>query len=210
MKPTAADTTPLTSTSKTKDRPATAVKLLEAARHVLERSGYDALTVEAITREAGVNTALIRYYFGGKSGLIAALVDWILDDSVSDMRKRLLSLPAGDERAHILFDSPLRALADAPAYKLFFDLVPRLLEGEELRAKLAEMFSAIREMSVSCLVPDDNDEAAEDVRLIAVITLAIADGLALQLLAEPWSVDPKKAFTFWESLVSAYFADHGE
>ena len=76
--------------------PPTAQRLLEAARRLLARSGYNSLSVEAIGREAGENKALIRYYFGSKNGLIIALVDWLVSDTLWQSRQRLAGA-AGDQ-----------------------------------------------------------------------------------------------------------------
>ena len=43
--------------------------LVDAARRLLARGGYDALRLEAIAAESGQNKAMIRYWFGDKAGL---------------------------------------------------------------------------------------------------------------------------------------------
>jgi AcrR family transcriptional regulator len=46
--------------------------ILDAARQEIARHGYDAATVRAIARRAGVDPRLIRYYFADKGSLAAA------------------------------------------------------------------------------------------------------------------------------------------
>src|SRR5919107_1947140 len=46
--------------------------ILEAARRRFLADGYDQVTVRAIAAEAGVDPALISYYFGSKKGLFGA------------------------------------------------------------------------------------------------------------------------------------------
>ncbi len=57
------------------DLPETAERILEAARRLLLRGGFEALRWDAIAAEAGRNKSAIKYYFGNKKGLILALVD---------------------------------------------------------------------------------------------------------------------------------------
>ena len=62
----------------------TARKLVAAARRLLARGGYEALTVEAVAAEAGAYRDSVRYYFGSKAAFIAAVVDSLAhDQSVS-------------------------------------------------------------------------------------------------------------------------------
>ena len=79
----------------------TARRLLEAARRLLERQGYEALTLEAIGREAGENKSLVWYHFGGKPGLLVALADWILYDQLRELHNQIGELPPGERRAAV-------------------------------------------------------------------------------------------------------------
>ena len=55
--------------------PDTRTRILDAAFRCLATSGYAALSVREIARDAGVNHALINYYFGTKDRLVIAVLD---------------------------------------------------------------------------------------------------------------------------------------
>jgi len=55
--------------------PDTKTRILDAAFRCLATSGYTALSVREIARDAGVNHALISYYFGTKDRLVIAVLD---------------------------------------------------------------------------------------------------------------------------------------
>lgn len=57
-----------------RDREATGQALLEAAKCVFAKHGYDAATTKEIALKAKVNEALIQRYFGGKAGLLEAIL----------------------------------------------------------------------------------------------------------------------------------------
>lgn len=57
-----------------RDREATSRALLEAAQGVFAEQGFDAATTREIACRAQVNEALIQRYFGGKAGLLEALL----------------------------------------------------------------------------------------------------------------------------------------
>jgi TetR/AcrR family transcriptional regulator len=53
-------------------------KLLDAARDLFPRYGYRAVSSRQIGAAAGVNFAMIRYYFGGKPGLYREMLQGVL------------------------------------------------------------------------------------------------------------------------------------
>ncbi|MEU0843804.1 TetR family transcriptional regulator [Streptomyces sp. NPDC005962] len=58
-----------------RDADATRAALLGAARDLIARHGYDAVTVRDIGEHAGVDASLIARYFGSKAALYRAAVD---------------------------------------------------------------------------------------------------------------------------------------
>jgi len=181
--------------------PPTAQRLLDAARRLLARSGYNSLTVEAIGREAGENKALIRYYFGSKDGLLIALVDGLISDTLWQARQRLSALSSLEDRARLVVDTLEAILTDAQSYRLLYDLLPRLLENPAMAKQLAELYRAYRDLNTRALWGDRADEAPIVVRDVAAMTVALTDGLAVQLLAEPGSVDVGTTLATWRSFI---------
>lgn len=49
--------------------------LLQVAELLFAQQGYEAVSVRHLAKEAGVNLAMISYYFGSKEGLFAALIE---------------------------------------------------------------------------------------------------------------------------------------
>ena len=49
--------------------------LLDAARDLMIETGSSDVSLHALARRAGVTAPLVKYYFGGKEGLLTALVD---------------------------------------------------------------------------------------------------------------------------------------
>ena len=49
-------------------------RIIEAAREVFMRDGYDRATVRKIAADAGVDVAMVYYFFGNKEGLFSASV----------------------------------------------------------------------------------------------------------------------------------------
>lgn len=75
--------------ARPRDRRATREALLEAAVEVFARRGYDAATTRELAAAAGVNEGLIQRYFGGKAGLLLA----VLVDCGSEENRGACELP---------------------------------------------------------------------------------------------------------------------
>ncbi|HEY9508053.1 MAG TPA: TetR family transcriptional regulator, partial [Gemmatimonadales bacterium] len=82
-------------------------KILDIAESLFARRGYDRTTIKQIGAGAGLNPALIYYYFAGKEGLYKAVLQRffdtvlsqggaVLDGTIppSDAIRRLLALQA--------------------------------------------------------------------------------------------------------------------
>jgi AcrR family transcriptional regulator len=76
-------------------------RIIEAARDSFMRDGYDKATVRRIAADAGVDVAMVYYFFGNKEGLFAASVltgpehplhqlSVLLDESTEDIGPRLV------------------------------------------------------------------------------------------------------------------------
>lgn len=81
--------------------PTTRDKLLEAAHGVLAEGG--AVTVAEVCGRAGVNVAMVSYWFGGKDGLLDALADHVTTGVIEELdRLAALDLPPAERlRRHV-------------------------------------------------------------------------------------------------------------
>jgi AcrR family transcriptional regulator len=184
----------------------TAMKLLEAARRIVARDGFPGLTLEAIQAESGMNKSLVWYHFGGKSGLIATLVAQveheysrlILDEIAkgTDVRRRL----------DVFIEQQNDPARGAGEYTLFFELLPHILRDPELRARFGEVFDRYRQLDRRTLTPDDSPPDAPELEALSYLTVAVADGLAIQYAADP-DVDLRAALALWKRIISSVLDD---
>ena len=193
----------------TPDLSPTAARILEAARRVLTREGFRGLTFETIAKEAGENPALIRYHFGSKAGLVSALVDSVLYQEATELIEQLTPVPAGDERRGALLTLHEGLPVDVDAYRNFFELIPHILRDDELQPRLRELFDWYRKLDAWALKDAGEQEAPQHIAPMALLTVAIADGIALQKLADP-DLDYAPAFALWRRLVLGYVASGAE
>ena len=129
-----------------------AQRILAGARRVLERDGYEGLTLSRIAAEAGETKSLIVYHFGGKDGLIAALVDSLWHEEDLDLVRRLEDLPDSPaDRVRTLIDVHHSLALMAPEFRMYFDLLPNLLRDARARRSHAELNQTYRSLGVMAL-----------------------------------------------------------
>jgi AcrR family transcriptional regulator len=179
----------------------TAQRLVAAARRLLARGGYEALTVEAVAAEAGAYRDSVRYYFGSKAAFIAAVVESLAHDQSLNAHTETRALPAGDQRVHSMVASDRRLVDDRDGFRDFFALFPHVLLDDDLRLRVAALYDWYRDLYVDGI---DDSAAAHDperLRRLASLMVAMTDGLAVQKLLDPVGVDLESLFALWEEIL---------
>lgn len=54
-------------------------EMLQATLKIIQRGGFEALSLRRVAEDVGVKLPSVQYHFGNKGGLIAALINWALD-----------------------------------------------------------------------------------------------------------------------------------
>ena len=67
-----------------RDKEASKQELLRAGLDVFSKHGYEAATTKMVAAEAGLNEQLITRYFGGKAGLLLAVLAAFVDEEAND------------------------------------------------------------------------------------------------------------------------------
>jgi AcrR family transcriptional regulator len=186
----------------------TAARILDAAKRVLARDGFPALTFANIAAEADENPALIRYHFGSKAGLITTLIDSVLYLESVELIEELASVPPGDERRRALFRLHQRYARDLESYQMFYEIVPHIMRDEELRPHLRALFDWYRKLDAWALGAQAGTDHPAQLEPLALLTVAIADGVALQVQADP-GLDIGPAFEIWRQLIMSYLDGAG-
>jgi len=179
----------------------TAQRLVAAARRLLARGGYEALTVEAVAAEAGAYRDSVRYYFGSKAAFIAAVVDSLAHDQSLNAYAETRSLPAGDQRVHSMVASDRRLVDERDGFRDFFALLPHVLLDDELRLRVAVLYGWYRDLYVDGIGGSAVGRDPERLRRLASLMVAMTDGLAVQKLLDPAGVDLEPLFDLWEDIL---------
>jgi AcrR family transcriptional regulator len=188
----------------------TAQRLVAAARRLLARGGYEAVTVEAVAAEAGAYRDSVRYYFGSKAAFLAAVVDSLAHDQSLNAYAETRSLPAGDQRVHSMVASDRRLVDDRDGFRDFFALLPYVLQDDELRLRVATLYGWYRDLYVDGIDDSRAGHDSERLRRLASLMVAMTDGLAVQKLLDPTGVDLEPLFALWEEIVRREILGEGD
>jgi AcrR family transcriptional regulator len=181
--------------------PPVARNILLAAIRIIERDGFKALTYEAIGAESGEYKDSIRYYFGGKDGLIQAVFDATSHDESLRAYAEGRRHPPGAERIHSTVAAS-RTLSASPGNRVMWELLPHVLRSEHVRQRIADLYEVYRGHYVEVFGPVAEGGQQELVRRYATLLIAVLDGLALQKALDPERVDLDGLFDLWADIVA--------
>jgi AcrR family transcriptional regulator len=167
--------------------PATAQRILKAASSLLAERGYEAVTLENVAAEAGVNKASIRYNFGNKAGLLIAVVDALIHDECLRLAADVETVPE-EERLHAAMVGMRRMIMDADSFRGFFDILPHAFRDPELRTRLFSLYEWWYHQNLTWLgLGTPNAESSEMLMGLAELIAAIPDGLSVQAGLNRWN-----------------------
>ena len=144
---------------------------------------------------------MIGYHFGSKTGLMVALVDWLLYDILRDLQDRVSRLQEGEDQLHVAVDDSRKLIGDVDSYRAFFDLLPHLISTREGRLRMAQLYQGYREMNARAFTSGLSEARSPEARAIGAMHVAFTDGLAIQVLVDPGGVDVQLVSELWEDFV---------
>jgi AcrR family transcriptional regulator len=166
--------------------------LLEAASRVFARSGYHGASVDEVAEEAGYSTGALYSNFDGKEDLFLAVLQRHIERQVRELAETVAERPTVGERARGGAQVWMSFLEREPELVLLFmefwafavrnpEVRPRFAARyADARASLSRMIEkGARELGVELALPSEQLATAID---------ALADGFALQKLADPDAV----------------------
>ncbi len=186
----------------------TARRLVAAARTLLARGGFEALTVEGVAAEAGAYRDSVRYYFGSKAAFIAAVVDSLAHDQSLAAVAETRVQPPGEGRVHALVAGDRQLVDDRDSFRDFFAIFPHVLLDEELRSRVAGLYDWYRDLYAGGMGAT-TATGEERLRRFASLMVAMTDGLAVQKLLDPESVDLDPLFGLWEEMLRRALLEDG-
>ncbi|HWC87683.1 MAG TPA: TetR/AcrR family transcriptional regulator [Solirubrobacteraceae bacterium] len=159
-------------------------ELLEVAERRFYRDGYHGTSLEAITEEAGYTKGAVYSVFESKAGLFLALLDEMIDRRLEEVAAAFAEHPLGPERVKAFAERPVDERAQrwrllAIEFMVHAAREPELLE--QFAARYRRMRAGLAALASETSTPLGADSWA-------IVTLALANGLALERTIDPEAV----------------------
>lgn len=149
--------------------------LISATVEIVAEKGLRGLTFRAIAERAGVNNSLIAHHFGTREALLAAALDWAVEQSIESTD--LLELASEEAFA----DTLLAAITDRPELQAFqYEMILEARRNERYRPPVLHLYARYHEVVAESLRRHGYDGNLE---ATAAATFAAMDGLVLQHMA---------------------------
>jgi len=185
--------------------PSVAREIVAAATRLILRDGYKGLTLRSVAAEAGVYADSVRYYFGGKSGLVEAVALNLSHDLSLNTMESVRAIADEDERMRTIAEVNRRIAEDTDSYRVYWELLPHILADRRWMTREAEDYEWYRRLYAHFFprrpaefhdLPDP-----QRARNMASLMVAVGDGLALQKTLDPDGVDLPAIFALWGEIV---------
>lgn len=161
--------------------PEAARSIVRAAEALVARDGLRGLTLQRLQDEHGVNKGLVWYYFGGKQGLLHAIMRDVTVERCAYVARDIEANSSDDQRVESFIEQIRFVIGDPTAYIAWFDLFPGAVREAEFRAHLRAMYRIWYESNAERFGVAIDDRRAEPYARVAA---AVLDGLLMQRLTE--------------------------
>jgi AcrR family transcriptional regulator len=171
-------------------------QILEVTKEIIEASGFHAVSIDRVAREAGVTRPVVYTHFGDLDGLLNAVVDRGNQGTLEALAQ-IVPTPGGRPQ-EVLVDSLRRFLETVRADPVTWRLA--LLPPESAPALLGDRIARDRANVVRGLaaVVEPWLEGAADSVLVARTLVAVAEELAKVVLEDPERpVEPLLDYARW-------------
>lgn len=169
-------------------------RILEAGYDVLARDGYAGMSLAKVAAASGVNKALISYYFGSRTGLVAAVARRVSETITDEVLGGLDGLRTPRELVEGIADGLWRVMdGDPRLQRVYFDLSSQAVIEPEIGAIMIEMKEGHRAVLREVLRGLDTEIADSALDGIVVYLIACLEGFSLERLGRGDSVALRQA-----------------
>lgn len=170
-------------------RTETRSRLLESAAEVFARRGYAAASVNEIVEGAGCSTGALYAHFEGKGDLFLSLMDETIPGWAGYYGQGVDATETLDDALRVIAERWVALIDKRPdQWTLFLEFWSVAMRDSSLLPEFAGRYSDIRG-AMAALIANTAEqfdlELNESVDSLAAIVTALADGLAMQRLANP-------------------------
>jgi AcrR family transcriptional regulator len=163
-------------------------RLLTAAIDLIAEAGWGGVTTRAVAERAGVNQALVHYYYRSVPGLLREAAYAAMSATFEPMMRRLVE--PGDPLAavHGAFTGLMEIDPGAPESRAVVEATVQAVRDPELGAQVRHMLAVARQelgQRLAAAQAEGHLAASAEPAALAAALAGLLDGLALHRLIDP-------------------------
>lgn len=145
---------------KPTDRETTKQRILNAARELFAENGFDGNGIRDIAREAEVSVSMVSYHFGGKLGILRAIMSGFFDEYSGIVEAAVRQEPGVEAKIRRLVEATTAFMKDRQdVFRIVVTELPHLSDdASEFELRYLQL---IRNLMDEWLLPDLVGEAQE-------------------------------------------------
>lgn len=173
------------------DKTPNRMRIIDAAGKIMANKGIKQTTLADIAREAGISRGTLFYYYASKNDLIYD----ILEKHLSDLTDAIFaSLPRSRgntaDLASVLQNALTGLIQDENSARInLYLLQEAIIDGSDLKDRFAVKYQTWRELIASQIMRAFGVTDARRASALGTLMLAMIDGLTIQFLLAPRSVN---------------------
>ena len=187
-------------------------QIVRATIRCLARNGHTGLTMKRVAAEAGVSQGILHYYFEDKRAILAAAAAKVM----TDLDRRVAAEARGARGARGRLRALIRACLDVASrdrdfWTVFIELWGGTLHDTGLAGLNARTYVRARRLIAATIARGVVEGAFRPVDLekASAATLALLDGLSLQLTFDRGLMPVARAVRLCEEVLLRYLAANG-
>jgi AcrR family transcriptional regulator len=170
----------------------TRARLMHSAAKVAAARGLDGASLDLVAEEAGFTKGAVYANFESKEALFLAMLDQRFEDRLAEIDRTLHGGGTIEEQARRAGGDFIAAIAAAPEWeRLFFEFAAYAARNDDFRQELVTRYRSLRDRIGELYrrrVEELGVEPPVPVEDIALMTFAMANGIAFEKLLEPDAV----------------------
>jgi AcrR family transcriptional regulator len=180
-------------------------RLLASAARVFEERGFAGTTLELVAESAGFSKGAVYSNFAGKDELFFELMADRIDERILATTEAVVSVASSSERAEVAGEALRKRGAEDPEWQmLFIEFWLRCMRNPDLKDRFREKRIAMRERIAAqfeTVIRESGIESSIPSNELAIIMLALSNGLGIEGMADPDAVPPKLLGTILRKLI---------
>ena len=157
--------------------------------------------------EAGAYRDAVRYHYGSKAGLIAAMIDYYSREDWS--KRRSFSYARGEDFVQALAAGDREIAETDEIGRDFCNLLPHILLDDDLHERAAAINRFFLKMEADHIEQHLFGMPRDELECLVRLMMAVVDGMSIQRLLEGTRLDLERTFELWGRMLLTTFREFG-